>query len=105
VAAKLRGEFAVRYWTVVQHQRDARTANASCNIFIVDHDALMKKQSGPALSRRGRTVQVGSRDILGYASRSTCAQRPPNRRRWSKVRCRSARSGRPRCRWDRHSLR
>src|SRR5258708_665492 len=29
VAAKLRGEFAVRYWTVVQHQRDARTANAS----------------------------------------------------------------------------
>jgi hypothetical protein len=49
VAAKLRGGFRVRYWTVVQHQRDARTANAPGNIFVVDHDAHMKKKRPGAL--------------------------------------------------------
>jgi len=62
VAAKLRGGFASGYWTVVQHRRDARAADAPI-IFVIDHDALMKK-SGPAPSMRDRAVQVGSRDLL-----------------------------------------
>jgi hypothetical protein len=44
VAAKLRGEFGVRYWTVVQHHRSTRADNADPeNIFVVDHDTRMKK--------------------------------------------------------------
>src|SRR3954447_11557698 len=47
VPAKLRATFGVRYWTVVQHQRDARAANARSNIFVADHDAHMKKRQRP----------------------------------------------------------
>jgi hypothetical protein len=50
VAAKLRSGFGVRYWTVVQHHRSTRAADAiQKNFFVVDYETFMKTKSGPAL--------------------------------------------------------
>ena len=50
MAAKLRGGFSVRYWTVVQHHRSTLAADADPEkFFIVDYDARMKTKRPGAL--------------------------------------------------------